>query len=314
MTLHELLLLSPEATRYESLLRKHRLPNLHIRLAETAEAGQRHVANATIIFGHPAWVARLLESAGRLQWVQSTFAGVDALCRPGLRTDYRLTGVKGVFGQLISEYVFAYVLAIERRLFEARDHQKKQLWCDTDYRSLSGLTIGVCGLGSIGSHVAATAAHFGMKVLGFRQTPKTVEGVETVFCPPHLSGFLKPLDYLVLTLPHTRDTHHLISRDALSAMKPSSVVINVGRGGLVHEPDLIAALQEKKIRAAVLDVFETEPLPAASPLWEMENVLITAHNAAKSFPEAVVTIFCENYLRFCANEPLQFQIDFNRGY
>ncbi len=311
---NELLVLAPEASLYASLLRSRNLPDLNVRLAKTPEAGKRHVADAAIILGLPAWVAGLLPAAKKLKWVQSIFAGVDALCRPGLRTDYRLTGVKDFFGPLISEHVFAFVLALERHLFEIRGNQKKSLWRDIPYRSLSELTIGVCGLGSIGGCVAATAAHFGMTVLGFRQSPQKVEGVETVFCPPDLSAFLKPLDYLVLTLPLTRDTRCLIARDALSFMKPSSVVINVGRGGLINEPDLIVALEEKRIRAAVLDDFENEPLSPSSPLWQMENVLITPHNAGKSFPQAIAGIFCDNYRRFCADAPLRFQIDFTRGY
>jgi phosphoglycerate dehydrogenase-like enzyme len=151
-------------------------------------------------------------------------------------------------------------------------------------------------------------------VIGLNRSGKPCEAVETVYTEENLAEFLAAPDYLVLTLPDTPETRHFIDSGALAMMKPSAVLINVGRGSIVNENDLITALQRQQIRAAVLDVFETEPLPGDSLLWELPNAYVTPHVAAASFPQDVVEIFVENYGRFTNGEPLKYLIDFERGY
>lgn len=312
--MNKLLILSPESEKYARFIEDRGLPGLGIVHTDDAATARTLCHGCNIILGQPGFVAGILPAAADLVWVQSTFAGVEPLCAENLPTDYMLTGVKEGFGPLISEYVFTYLLAMERNVLETVENQKNAAWEKPPYRGLRGLTLGVCGLGAIGEHVARTAAHFNMRVLGFNRSGGDNPHVERVFSGQELGPFLSRIDYLVITLPHTQHTRRLIDLAALRRMKPDSVLINVGRGSVVSEKDLIVALKEKIIRGAVLDVFEEEPLPAESPLWKMPSVFITPHNAAISFPETVVDIFCGNYLRFLQHEPLRYVIDFERGY
>jgi len=312
--MNKALILTHDSKELANLLEMRRLADLEFFPSNSAKEAIRLVDDCNIILGQPSLIAKVLSAAKSLKWVQSTFAGVDALCLPGLRTDYTLTSVKNIFGPLMSEYVFAYILSLERHLFEVRKNQLESNWKNTPYRSLQGLTLGVCGLGSIGRHIARTAIHFGMRVLGYKRTQGDVPVVEKTFVGNDLGVFVAELDYLVMVLPDTPQTKHLITYDVFAKMKPSCVFINVGRGNAVDDPGLIRAIVERLIRAAVLDVFDEEPLPVESPFWTMENVFVTPHIAAFSFPEDIVSIFCDNYERFRQNEPLHPIVDFNRGY
>jgi phosphoglycerate dehydrogenase-like enzyme len=137
---------------------------------------------------------------------------------------------------------------------------------------------------------------------------------DCIFNGANFGEFLSNPDYIVITLPSTPETMHLFDYDAFHAMKRSSILISIGRGNVISETALVRALEEKLIRGAVLDVFEEEPLPEASPLWALPNVLITPHNSGFSFPENVVKIFAENYRRLVDNKPLKYMVDFERGY
>lgn len=312
--MNKALILTRDFRAFASLLKTRNMADLKTFPFDSPKAARDRVSDCNIILGEPHLVAEVLAEAVALKWVQSTFAGIEPLCQPGMRTDYILTGVKGIFGPFMSEYVFAYILSIERHLFEIRQNQTGSIWHDIPYRSLEGLTMGVCGLGSIGRHIACTARHFGMRVLGYRRSPGKDPAVEQTFSANTFDAFLAQLDYLVAVLPDTPQTTHLFTHEAFTKMKPSSVFINVGRSNAVHESGLIQALREGQIRAAVLDVFEKEPLPANSLFWTMENVFVTPHNSAFSFPEKIAEIFCNNYERFCRNKPFLYAVDFDKGY
>ena len=312
--MHKLLILSDNAPEYARHLAEFELPGLEIYVARDEQQAIPLLDQADIILGKPALTAPLLDRATKLEWLQSTFAGVEPLCASGLRADYTLTGVKDVFGPLMSEYVFAYILALERHLFTTRDNQFSQHWRAIPYRGLSEITIGICGLGSIGRAIVGTAAHFQMHVLGLSRSGSAVPAVERVFAVGDIAELAGQVDYLVVVLPDTRETRGLIDRAVLQALRPSSVLINVGRGSSVDEQALIDALRQGRLRAAVLDVFQQEPLPGDSPLWALDNVYITPHNAAVSFARDIVRIFERNYRRFVSAEPLQYVIDFERGY
>jgi phosphoglycerate dehydrogenase-like enzyme len=215
---------------------------------------------------------------------------------------------------MMSEYVLAYILAIERQLFETKENQIAKVWGKVSYRGLRELTLGICGLGSIGRHLAQTAHHFGMRVIAFKRTPAEIPYVERVYTGASFGKFLGLLDYLVLVLPNTPDTTGLINSESLKKMKPSAILMNVGRCNAIVEADLIHALKNRQIRAAVLDVFAEEPLPSSSPFWELPNAFITPHNSAISSPEGILPIFCKNYHCFLEKMPLNYMIDFNRGY
>jgi phosphoglycerate dehydrogenase-like enzyme len=311
---NKLLILSAEAMQYAELLKAADLPQLEIHTALDSASAQASIASCNIILGDPPLASEVLVSAGRLEWLQSSWAGVDQLCRPNLRRDYLLTNSKGMFGKLVGEYVMTYLFALERQVFRMRSNQHEKRWQPLAYRPASEIALGIIGLGSIGRHLAMTARHFGIRVTGLNRSGKPCDEVEKVFTADNLAGFLKGLDYIVLTLPATPQTKHVINAEVLRLMKPSAVLMNVGRGNSIDETDLVQALREGVISGAVLDVFENEPLDAESPLWELPNVFITPHTSAISFPEEITSLFIENYKRFLRQEPLLHVVDFELGY
>jgi phosphoglycerate dehydrogenase-like enzyme len=312
--MNTLLILDSDAARYKTLVEQQCPANLDIMTAGDRASAAAPAATADIILGRPDLVAAVLPLAKRLQWVQSTFAGVDALLAPGVRTDYLLTGVKNVHGPLLSEYVMAYILARERHIFTIFQQQLNHQWHPLPYRGLNGLIVGIVGLGSIGRSIAKTARSFGMRVLGMKRSKGEVDHVERVFLPAERADFLPRLDYLVLILPATPATRHFIGATELDVMKRDSVLINVGRGSAVQPDDLCTALHNGTIGGAILDVFEQEPLPGDSPLWDAPRTIITPHIAAFSFPDQIAAIFCDNYRRYLDGLPLEHRIDFARGY
>lgn len=312
--MNRLLILTPNAEDFRQQVAACELPDLEIVACTTLEEAAQAIQDCNLALARPTMLADALPYAARLEWAQSTWAGVELLCAPGLRRDYRLTGVKGVFGAHISEYVFGYILALERNLFETRANQLASHWEKIPYRSLQGLVLGVMGLGSIGEHLAGTATHFGMRVLGYRRSPGEHPLVERLYSGGELAEFLGQLDYLVLALPNTPATDGLMDASALAAMKPEAVLVNIGRGNAIDESALAQALQCGRLKAAVLDVFVEEPLPPESPLWRLPNAYLTPHNAANSFAQDIVHIFCQNYQRFLNGEELLYTIDFERGY
>ena len=312
--MNKLLILSADAAKYAVLIKAADLQQLEIRTASDVESAKELVAGCNIVLGDPPLVSDVLAIADKLEWVQSSWAGVDHLCREGSRRDYVLTNAKGMFGSLISEYVMTYLFALERRLFAMRENQFEQRWQPLSYRPASKINLGIVGLGSTGRQLALTARHFGMRVTGLNRSGRSCDAVEKVYTADDLSGFFAELDYVVLTLPATRQTRHFIRADVLRLMKPSAVLINIGRGNSVKEADLFNALVEGIIGGAVLDVFEDEPLARESPLWKLPNVFITPHTAATSFPDDIAGLFIENYHRFLRREPLLHSVDFELGY
>jgi len=312
--LNKLLILSAEAEKYYSLIREADLQQLEIKAASDTDSARELIAGCNIVLGDPPLLSEVLASANSLAWMQSAWAGVEQLCRPGLRRDYVLTNAKGIFGPQISEYVMTYLFAFERRVFSMRSNQLNQRWKPLEYRPAKEITLGIIGLGSIGRELALTARNFGIRVIGLNRSGKPSEEVDTVYTVEDLADFLKEPDYVVLTLPATAQTKHLIHADMLKLMKPSAVLINVGRGNSINEADLVWALNEGVIGGAVLDVFDKEPLARDSQLWKLDNVFITPHTSAISFPADIGDIFIGNYHRFVQRNPLRHVVDFELGY
>jgi len=309
-----LLILAAESAKYTQFIEQAGLPGLEIRPTGDAATAQTLITGCNIVLGDPNLVSQVLAHADCLEWVQSSWAGVDHLCKPGLRRDYVLTNAKGMFGALISEYVMTWVFVHERQLLRMRKYQLEKRWRPLGYRPASDIRLGIIGLGSIGRELALTARHFGIRVTGLNRSGRPCDAVDEVYTSADMAAFLDGLDYVVLTLPATSQTRHLINADTLKLMKPSAVLINVGRGNSVCEPDLIEALRGDVIGGAVLDVFESEPLPQDSPLWLMPNVFVTPHTSAISFADEITKVFIDNYRRFIRGEPLRYVVDFELGY
>ena len=314
MANHTLLLLSQDNAEYQSLLQQAYLPGLTILAPEQETDIQAALTKADILLGEPARLRARLKDAQALKWAQSTYAGVDALLSSDCRQDYHLTNIRDIFGPLISEYVIAHLLSLTRHLRHYKEQQRLHNWQPIPYQSIHGKTMLIIGTGSIGQHVARTAKHFGMTVLGINRSGREAAGFDHTYQLPALNNVLSRADVVVSVLPSTPQTRGLFNAERLTHFKPGTIFFNVGRGDAVDEGALIQALRHGNIGAAVLDVFAIEPLPTASPLWDMPNVVITPHSSGYSFPEQIVTRFSRNYLRYIEGKPMEGMVDFNLGY
>lgn len=267
----------------------------------------------TVVLGEPDLVAEAFDAMPAVQWVQSSWAGVTPLLNCS-RRDYLLTNIKETFGRQMTEYVFAYLLAREVKILERLGRQSNRHWWEGPSGSLEGKMLGVMGTGSIGTEIASAARVFGMDVLGYSRTGRAADPFTRVYASDQLAEFLPQPDYLVAALPDTPATKHLLGADAFSLVKNSCYLVNVGRGSLIDEPALVKALFAGELAGAVLDVFEKEPLDEDSPLWHTPKLLLTAHIAAISRPRDIARVFSENYRKYCNGEPLNYLVDFDRGY
>jgi len=301
---HRLLILSRHADAYRRLIDAERLPDLEIVPSDDCD----------VALGEPSLIAPAIGRLSSITWVQSTWAGVEPLLDPALRRDYVLTNARGVFGGLMSEYVFGYLLAHERMIFRKHAAQREGRWDAAPPGTLKGKQIGLLGVGSIGAALARTAKHFGMRVKGYTRSSEGCADVDEYFHGAERIAFARDLDYLVCIVPNTSGTRRLVDAELLAALPPRAVFVNPGRGAAVDESALADALQSRRLACAVLDVFQQEPLPPDHVLWRTPNVLITSHTAAWSAPEALAQVFIDNYRRFAAGQPLWHRVDFEAGY
>jgi phosphoglycerate dehydrogenase-like enzyme len=226
---------------------------------------------------------------------------------------------------LVAEHVISLIFAVAKKIPHAARLQQKRIWGQDAIwndgprpREVAGATLGLIGLGSIGRTVARMAAALGMRVIAVREHPEKdkPEGLATVYAPSQLYDLLSQSDYVVMAAPLTDATRGLIDRERLAAMLPDAYLINVGRGPQVDEAALADALRNRRIAGAALDVFEQEPLPPESPLWELDNLLITPHTAGltEKLWQRHYSLFSENLRRYLAREPLLFTVDKQKGY
>jgi phosphoglycerate dehydrogenase-like enzyme len=265
----------------------------------------------------------LLARMPNLRWVQIWSAGADLLQRfPELRDKpFLLTTTSGIHGQQLTEHAFGLILAWNRKFPAAFAAQKRHEWlatADQSILTLEGKTMLILGFGAIGEQIARTALAFGMKVLGLRRNPAKggAPGGVRLEAADRLRDFLPEADYVVNILPSTPETRHLFGEGEFRCMKPSALYINIGRGATTDEAALIKALNSKQIAAALLDVTEKEPLPPDSPLWDMENLILTSHYAGRhpEYGRLALEVALENLGRYVRGEPLKNLVDKNRGY
>jgi phosphoglycerate dehydrogenase-like enzyme len=310
---HKLLILSRHAADYRRLIEAAGLPEIEI-TASTDPAGLPSSGEFDVVLGEPSLIRQVLARLPALRWVQATWAGVEPLLDPSLRRDYVLTNARGVFGALMSEYVFGYMLAHERRMFEKYASQREGRWDPAHPGTLRGKQIGLLGVGTIGAALARTARHFGMRVKGYTRASEESPDVDAYFHGDDRLAFATELDYLVAIVPNTSATRHLVDAALLAALPPRAVFINPGRGSVVDEAALAEALTGGRLAAAVLDVFVNEPLPPDHAFWRTPNTFITSHTAALSVPADIAPVFVENYRRWIREEPLRYRVDFAAGY
>lgn len=301
----KLLILTSDKTEYQRLIEAAQLPDLEIVLDP---------AQADIAFGEPKAIRDALPVLAQLKWAQAIYAGVEPLVDPTQRRDYILTNARGVFGEWMSEYVFGYLLFLEKKMLGRIKAQRAKEWKRDEAGTLRGKTIGLLGVGSIGAHLAGTAKHFGMTVRGFTRGSETSPEVDKYFHGKDLLKFADGLHYLVSVLPRTNETNKLVDEAFLNALPNHAIFVNVGRGNSVDEAALTKSLNEGRLAAAVLDVFEKEPVPPEHPFWTTPNLYMTYHTSAISYPEDMTKLLVENYSLYREGKPLKYIVDFERGY
>jgi phosphoglycerate dehydrogenase-like enzyme len=276
---------------------------------------------------------RLLARTPRMAWVHSATAGVERVLTPASRKrELVITNARGVFSRPIAEYVLMMILAVSRRLPQLLELQRERTWQPLEGAELGDVTVGIVGLGSIGRAVASLATAFGCRVIATRRRSEVgaADGqagatgdpqgdelsLDRILGPDGLPELLAESDFVVLAAPLTPATEGLIDGPALEAMKPGAWLINVARGRLVDERALLRALHEGHIGGAILDTFLDEPLPATSPFYDLDNVIVTPHTSWSSgrVLDRSVELFCANLRRYAAGEPLQNVVDPAAGY
>ncbi|HYL60725.1 MAG TPA: D-2-hydroxyacid dehydrogenase [Candidatus Acidoferrales bacterium] len=304
------------------------------RSAEEVFALTRDGCDVMLTFITPPEIAK---HAPGLKWIQLLSAGADhALSQPLIESNTALTTASGIHATPIAEYTLASMLAYAHRMHLSMRAQMRHEWMRSgQFRGsideIRGKTIGIVGYGSIGRETARLAAAFGMTVLALKRDPgdKADNGwcptglgdpagsiPELFFGPDQREEILRESDYVSVTLPLTATTRKFIGAREIGAMKPDAYIVNIGRGEVIDESALVAALKSGAIGGAGLDVFEREPLPAESPLWELENTILTPHisGANRTYMDKACELFADNLRRFVARRPLLNVVDPNLGY
>jgi phosphoglycerate dehydrogenase-like enzyme len=296
--------------------RRRELPHRFFEVRTLKDLKERvHEADVLVVSG--LWRNELLDAAPRLRLIQSISAGTDQFSRDLIQAaGVKLASAQGGNERAVSEHAMSLILALARQLHLARDRQGRAEWRgmigDRSRREmeLGGQTLVVVGLGRIGSRLAGLAKAFGMTVIGVKRNASPVAGVERVVSTEALADVLPQADFVALTCPLTPETEGLIGAPQLEEMKETAFLVNVARGRVVDEPALVRALEAGTIAGAALDCFHEEPLPPASPLWRMENVIVTPHSAGETrrYESNVVDLLLDNLGHFLEGEPLTNQI------
>jgi phosphoglycerate dehydrogenase-like enzyme len=259
----------------------------------------------------------LLAKAPRVRWVHSCSAGVENVLFPALvEGPIVLTNSRGAYSRSLAEWTIAAVLFFAKDLRRLLRSQGEGRWDPFDPEEVAGRTLGIVGYGDIGRAVARYARALGMRVLALRRRPERDDLADEVVGYAGLLDLMRRSDYAVVAAPITPDTRGLVTPEAIRAMKPSAVLINVGRGPVIDEAALVEALTSRRIRGAALDVFDQEPLPEGHPFWRLDNVLLSPHSAdhVAGWREGAVDMFVEQVERFRRGEPLRNVVDKARGY
>jgi phosphoglycerate dehydrogenase-like enzyme len=292
---------------------RRRAPDLTVIGAATREEAEARLPEVDIVCVSGFWRDAWLEQAPKLRFVQSISAGVDQYGKEALReAGVRLASAQGANASAVAQHALALILALARRLHHARDLQRAKRWTGmspdpaTREDEVSGKTLVIVGFGGIGAKLGDYARALGMRVVAVKRDVARLNGAADESVPTEkLKEVLPRADYVALTCPLTKETRHLVDAAALAAMKPGAALINVARGAVVDEQALVAALRAGALRQAALDCFETEPLPDDSPLWGMDNVILTHHvgGETRRYEDNVVDILLDNLARLGRGDP-----------
>lgn len=287
--------------------------------AYLAEAAPEADVIFNAVFGG-ALLRQAFPLARRVKWVHNISAGVESALFPELiESPVPLTNGRGVFGRILGEWAVAAMLFYAKSLRRLVKQQEEGVWEQFDIEELHGKTLGIIGYGEIGRGAAERAKPFGMRITAIRRRPALSGSdplLDTIYPPDRLHDLLREADYGLIAAPNTPETRGMIGAPELAIMKPTAVLINVGRGPLIDEGALIDTLQHGRIRGAALDVFNEEPLPAGHPFYGLKNVLLSPHSADhfSGWIESAARMFVRNFHHFVKGEPLENVVDKRAGY
>lgn len=300
---------------------KETMPEADVIYAETEKKLMEQGVNADILLTWGQYSpAEYLNYAGSLKWVHSLSSGIDGLIKCDIaKLPVKLSATKGIHGLPMADHVIGYMLSFLRGFPLLYKHQQNRIWqkpTNPGPQESLGKTVGIIGLGEIGHEIARKCKMFDMRVLGVKRTPDKTEYVDEMYGLNEVDKLLTESDFVVILVPLTSDTVHFINEEKLRKMKKTACLINVGRGPVVDEEALVRVLQEGAIAGAALDATEVEPLPEASLLWGMNNVIITPHMAADSpfYMDRAFKVFCDNIQLFLKGEKLQFEVNMDKKY
>jgi glyoxylate/hydroxypyruvate reductase A len=314
-----MLLWIDEAKLYQDAIAAAGLDDGRLSIVALPRGSQPDAALLDRVEGMFAWGAPpgLLARMPRLRWIQALTAGVEAwLARPDLRDDIVLSCARGTHRVQMPENILGALFHVTKPYHAAALDQREARWTRRVATTLAGRTLGILGLGAIGQEVARKAAALEMRVIGTKRGAAALPHVEQVFGPEGTEAVLAESDFVLLLLPVTPATENLIDARRLGLMKPSAWLLNFGRGQLIVDADLVAAVQAKTIAGAVLDVFRQEPLPQDHPFWPIEGITVLPHIGGlhPQRDSMVAALLVENLRRFAAGEPLKEAVDRAAGY
>ena len=299
----KLLIIQKEAEYIRNAL-ESRFPELTIHAVQTEAEARSFIEEADILMVFTI-SDELISKAVNLQWIQSFATGVDyIITQPSLRKDVLVSSTRGIHGPQMSEIAFLLMLALNREFVKNIENQTNKIWERWPTKLLYKKKVGILGVGAIGKEIARKCKAFEMTVHGITSVKREIEFVDFPHGPDELKYVLSEVDYFINLVPSSTRTEKMIGAEELAVMKPSAYFISMGRGDTIDEDALTHALKTKKIAGAGLDTFEKEPLPANSPLWGMDNVIITPHLGGMSdiYRDQVLPIFEENLRRFLKGE------------
>lgn len=259
----------------------------------------------------------VLPAMPKLRWVQAMTAGVEHwLAMPDLPPKLTLTCARGTHRESMPENIVGALLYVAKPYAQAVENQKLRKWVQKPAPPLTGKTLGILGLGAIGQDVARISTLLGLRVIGTRRRPQPMDGVAEVFPPERTPEVLAQSDFVLLLLPSTPQTDDIIDAERLAMMKPSAWLFNFGRGQLIVDDDLVAAVNAKKIAGAMLDVYRQEPLPAEHPFWTTDGIIVLPHIGGPHprRDQIVARLFVDNLARFLDGRPLKEVVDREAGY
>jgi glyoxylate/hydroxypyruvate reductase A len=304
-----------DIVRFGNLLART-LPDVAIHCATSPEEAAPHLADACILYGW-GFPPEMLKNMPRLRWVQKMGAGVDEIIEHWpFGPDVVLTRTAGeLIAPRMTEYAVAAILDQSLHLATARAQQQQRQWSYFEVGTIRNLTVGIAGLGEIGSVLAGAVVALGARVIGWRRSERDCASANEVLAGnAALPRFLGGSDVLVLVLPLTRETKGLFGRDLFACCRRGTHIINIGRGGVIDETALLDALDKRRVSHATLDVFATEPLAPDHPFWAHPQVTVTSHICGPLVPEDVVPHFLANYAAFQSSRPMKNVIDIARQY